>query len=178
MLLAVGSLAAIGVTLGTVLGIASRYLHVEADPLEADLVNLLPGSQCGQCGYVGCAQAAAALAKGEAPVTLCVPGGKAVVEKLAKKLGVTADLSDHEEPEERVAFINEDLCIGCLRCVQECSTDSIIGATKQLHTVYTETCHGCAKCFDTCPTEAVSMHAVSVTLNNWHWNKPEAETRQ
>ena len=50
MLLAVGSLAVMGATLGTVLGVASRYLAVESDPLEADLQGLLPGSQCGQCG--------------------------------------------------------------------------------------------------------------------------------
>ena len=80
MLMSVGSLAVMGLTLGSVLGVASRYLAVEANPIEAELQAMLPGSQCGQCGYVGCAQAAAALAKGEAPVTLCPPGGKATVE--------------------------------------------------------------------------------------------------
>ena len=93
MLMSVGSLAVMGLTLGSVLGVASRYLAVEANPIEAELQAMLPGSQCGQCGYVGCAQAAAALAKGEAPVTLCPPGGKATVEALAAKLGVKVDLS-------------------------------------------------------------------------------------
>jgi electron transport complex protein RnfB len=178
MLLAVGSLAVIGATLGTVLGVASRYLAVKGDPLEAELQELLPGSQCGQCGYVGCGQAAAALARGEAPVTLCAPGGKAVAEKLAKRLGVAADLSDHEDVEPRFAVINEDLCIGCLRCFQECSTDAIVGAAKQMHTVLVDNCHGCAKCYHTCPTEAVTMHKVQVNLNDWHWHKPKLKARR
>jgi len=172
MLIAVGSLAAMGVTLGAVLGVAARYLAVESDPLEAELQEMLPGSQCGQCGFVGCAQAAVALAKGEAPVTLCPPGGKAVAEALAKRLGVSADLSGHEEAEPRIASIDPSLCIGCLRCFNECSTDAIVGGPKQIHTVLTDYCHGCAKCFSTCPTEAVSMKPVPVNLATWHWSKP------
>ncbi len=178
MLLAVGSLAVMGATLGTVLGVAARYLAVQADPLEAELQALLPGSQCGQCGYVGCGQAAAALAKGEAPVTVCPPGGKAVAEKIAKRLGVAADLSGHEDAEARYAVINEDKCIGCLRCFQECSTDAIVGAAKQIHTVLVDNCHGCAKCFNTCPTEAVTMHKVQINLADWHWQKPKLKARR
>lgn len=174
MLLAVGSLAAMGVTLGAVLGVAARLLRVEGNPLEAELQDLLPGSQCGQCGYVGCAQAAAALARGDAPVTLCPPGGKAVAEKLAKKLGVTADLSEHEDTGPEYALINEDLCIGCLRCIGECTADAIVGAAKQIHTVIPDNCHGCRKCFKTCPTEAITMCKVPVTLGSWHWDKPQA----
>jgi electron transport complex protein RnfB len=173
MLLAVGSLAVMGATLGSILGIAARYLAVESDPLEAELQALLPGSQCGQCGFVGCGPAAAALAKGEAPVTLCAPGGKAVAEQLARRLGIGADLSGHEDVEPRYAVINEDKCIGCLRCFQECSTDAIVGAAKQIHTVLLDNCHGCAKCFHTCPTEAVTMHKVQVNLADWHWHKPK-----
>jgi len=172
MLFAVGSLAVMGLTLGGALGVASRYLTVESDPLEVELTGLLPGSQCGQCGFVGCSQYAAALAKHEAGVTLCAPGGKAVAEALAKRLGVSADLSDHEEHLPQVAFIHEELCIGCLRCVGECSTDAIVGAPKQLHTVISDVCHACGKCFKICPTEAIEMRPIPVTLGAWHWSKP------
>jgi Na+-translocating ferredoxin:NAD+ oxidoreductase subunit B len=178
MLLAVGSLALMGATLGSVLGIASRYLAVESDPLEADLLALLPGSQCGQCGYVGCGPAAAAVAKREAPVTLCTPGGRTVAERLARRLGVEADLSGHEDAEPHHAVIDEKLCIGCLRCFQECSTDAIVGAAKQLHTVIIDYCHGCAKCFHTCPTQAVTMRKIQVNLADWHWHKPKLKVRR
>lgn len=172
MLMDVGSLVVMGATLGGVLGVAARYFAVEENPLEVELQAMLPGSQCGQCGYVGCAQAAAALARGEAPVTLCPPGGKAVAEKLAKRLGVKADLSKQEEKEPQIAFIDEDLCIGCLRCLQECSSSAIIGGPKQMHTVVADACHGCAKCFQVCPTEAIVMRPITQTVGTWYWSKP------
>ncbi len=176
MLIAVGSLTAMGLALGGMLGAAARFLAVEENPLETELQALLPGSQCGQCGYVGCAQAAAALARGEAPVTLCAPGGKAVAEQLAKKLGVTADLSAHEEKEPVYAVILEDYCIGCTRCMKECSVDGIIGANKLMHTVIADACHGCGKCAKVCPTDAIEMRPIPLTLSGWHWPKPNSHS--
>ncbi|MBB1073931.1 RnfABCDGE type electron transport complex subunit B [Rhodoferax sp. 4810] len=176
MLTAIGSLTAMGLALGGVLGVAARLLAVEEDPLELELQGLLPGSQCGQCGYVGCSQYAGALARGEAPVTLCTPGGKAVAEQLAKRLGVSVDLSDHVAPVPTYAFINEDLCVGCTRCIKECSVDGIIGANKQMHTVMADNCHGCGKCVEVCPTNAIKMVKIPKTLATWHWPKPQSET--
>ncbi|AFL72160.1 RnfABCDGE type electron transport complex subunit B [Thiocystis violascens] len=172
MLTAVGSLTAMGVALGGMLGVAARLLAVEENPLELELQALLPGSQCGQCGFVGCAQAAAALARGEAAVTLCPPGGKAVAEQLAKRLGVTVDLADHAPRVPVYAVIDEELCIGCTRCVKECSVDGIIGASKLMHTIVAEVCHGCSKCAQVCPTDAIRMVEIPLTLAAWHWPKP------
>lgn len=176
MLIDVGSLTAMGVALGGLLGVAARYLAVEEDPIEQEILHMLPGSNCSQCGFVGCGQYAQALAHEHGtPVTLCTPGGRATAEALAKKLGVAADLSEHEDKGPQYAVINEELCIGCMRCIQECSSDAIIGANKQMHTVMAEACHGCAKCFKVCPTEAISMCKVPVTLGSWHWDKPRLE---
>jgi len=172
MLMSVGSLAVMGLTLGSVLGVASRYLAVEENPIEAELQAMLPGSQCGQCGYVGCAQAAAALAKGEAPVTLCPPGGKATVEALAAKLGVKVDLSKVSDAGPQIAEVTEEICIGCCRCMKVCPTDAIIGAAKQIHNVIREACTGCSSCIEVCPTEALAMAPIPVTLQHWTWPKP------
>lgn len=170
----VGSLTVIGGALGGLLGLAAKLLAVEEDPVEVELAAMLPGSQCGQCGYVGCGQYAAALAHEGAPVTLCAPGGKAVAEALAHRLGVSVDLSGHVDTGPLQAVINEDLCIGCLRCIGECSVDAIVGANKQIHTVIEEQCHGCAKCFEICPTEAITMRPVPTTVVTWHWPKPQS----
>ncbi|OAN52731.1 electron transporter RnfB [Paramagnetospirillum marisnigri] len=172
MLLDVGSLAVMGVTLGAMLGTAAKLLAVPVNPIEEELQALLPGSQCGQCGFVGCSQYAAALAKGGTPITLCAPGGKGTIEALAKRLGVSADTDGHEEKGPEVAFINEDLCIGCLRCIGECGSDAIVGAPKQLHTVISDACHACGKCFKICPTEAIVMKPIAPTIAGWHWSKP------
>jgi electron transport complex protein RnfB len=172
MLTAIGSLAIIGLVLGLLLGAAAKIFAVKANPLEDEIREMLPGSQCGQCGYVGCAPYAQALAKGEAPVTLCVPGGKVLVGALAKKLGVEANLSEYEEKTPEYAYIKEELCIGCTRCIRECSTDAILGANKLMHTVIVDPCHGCEKCVPVCPTDAIVMLPYKVTLNNWYWPKP------
>jgi len=176
MLTAVGSLTVMGVALGGLLGVASRYLAVEGNPIEGEIKDLLPGSQCGQCGYVGCAQAATALAKGEAPVTLCPPGGRALAQQLAAKLGVKVDLSAISDDGPKLAQVAEEICIGCCKCIKVCPTDAILGAAKQIHNVIREACTGCGACVDRCPTEAMTMVPVPVTLQHWIWPKPALNT--
>jgi len=175
MISAVASLAALGLVLGLILGYAARRLAVEGNPLVAELEAMMPGSQCGQCGYPGCAGAAQALAEGSAPVTLCPPGGRDLVVALAAKLGVEADLSGVKESVPSIAEVKEEICIGCTRCYKVCPTDAIMGAAKQIHAVFREACTACGKCVDVCPTEALTMRPVPVTLQSWYWHKPHAE---
>ncbi len=172
MLVAIASLSALGIGLGLLLGIATLFLRVEADPLHEELAALLPGSQCGQCGYPGCALAAAALAEGKAAPTLCPPGGRALAETLASRLGVTVDLEGVEEQEPMLAFINEALCVGCTRCFKRCPTDAILGSSRQIHTVIAAACTGCGKCVEICPTECVQLIPQRPTLQSWVWPKP------
>lgn len=173
MIAAIASLTTLGIALGLGLGVAARKLKVEGNPLVAELESLLPGSQCGQCGYPGCTGAAQALADGSAPVTLCPPGGRDLVAQLAAKLGIEADLSGIEDVGPRIAEVREELCIGCTRCFKVCPTDAILGASKHIHSVFREACTACEKCVDACPTEAILMRPVPVTLQTWYWHKPK-----
>ncbi len=172
MFVAIVSLTILGSALGLFLGFAARRLAVEGNPLVAEIQAILPGSQCGQCGFPGCAGAAQALADREAPITLCPPGGKAVVQVLAAKLGVEANLADVEEKGPMLAEVKEEICIGCTRCFKVCPTDAIMGAAQQIHVVFREACTACGKCVDVCPTESVTLQPVPVTLQSWYWNKP------
>ena len=172
MLIAVGSLAVMGLALGAVLGTAARYLAVAENPVESQLKEMLPGSQCGQCGFVGCAQAAAALAAGTAPVTLCPPGGRALAAALAAKLGIKVDLSAVSDAGPQVAEVAEEICIGCCRCIKACPTDAVVGAAKQIHNVIREACTGCGACIYRCPTEAMTLAPIPVSLQHWVWPKP------
>ena len=172
MIAAVLSLAGIGVLLGALLGYAARHLAVEGNPLEAEVEALLPGSQCGQCGYPGCGPAAAALAAGQAPVTLCPPGGRALAGELAGLLGASVDLSAVEEAQPMIAYVHEQLCIGCTKCFKRCPTDAVVGASRQIHAVFADACTGCAKCYEVCPTECIEMRPVQANLQTWYWPKP------
>lgn len=168
-------LTVLGLILGLSLGIAGKYLKVESDPLIDKVEALMPGSQCGQCGFPGCRPAAEALASGAAPITLCPPGGTSLIEQLAKLLGVEVDLSQAEDQKLLVARVSEDTCTGCTRCFKVCPTDAIVGAPKQIHAVVADACIGCKKCVAVCPTECLQMHPVEVTLRDWRWPKPLAK---
>jgi len=173
MIEAVASLTTLGLVLGLGLGFAARKLKVEGNPLVAELESMLPGSQCGQCGYPGCAGAAQALADGQAPATLCPPGGKDLVAALAAKLGLEVNLAGLADAGPQVALVEETLCIGCTRCFKVGPTDAIMGAAKHIHVVFREACTACGKCVDTCPTMAITMAPVPQTLTSWYWLKPE-----
>ncbi|MDD3610167.1 MAG: RnfABCDGE type electron transport complex subunit B [Halothiobacillaceae bacterium] len=175
-MVAVLSLTGLGLLLGLGLGVAAKFLRVEQeDGRIAEVEALLPGSQCGQCGFPGCAPAAAALVAGAAPVTLCPPGGRDLVEKLAALLGVEADTAGMAETVPMLAIIEETQCIGCTKCFKVCPTDAVIGATRQVHNVLREACTGCGKCVDVCPTLAISLEPVPATLQSWTWHKPPRE---
>jgi electron transport complex protein RnfB len=172
MLVAIASLTTLGLTLGLLLGLAARYLAVQGNPLVKEVEALLPGSQCGQCGFPGCGPAAEAVAGGQAPVTLCPPGGRALAQELAGLLGVSVDLSAVEDAVPRVAHIHEGLCVGCTKCFKRCPTDAILGAPKMIHAVFADACTGCEQCYAVCPTECIEMRPVEPTLQTWHWPMP------
>ena len=174
VLAAIVSLTLLGLVLGFLLGLAGKYLKVESSPLVDAVEALLPGSQCGQCGYPGCKPAAEALANGNAPATICPPGGSVLAEQLATMLGLDLDLSGVQEPELLVARVSEATCTGCTRCFKVCPTDAIVGAPKQIHAVVADACIACKKCVEVCPTECLQMHPIEVTLRNWRWTKPLA----
>lgn len=173
MLTSILILTLIGTALGLLLSTASRLLPYSEDPMIEKITALLPGTQCGQCGYPGCSQAAAALADGSAAPTLCPPGGNAVARQLAELLNRPLQ----QEPREglqlpSLARIAPELCIGCTKCLQECPTDAIVGAPKQLHVVLNEACNGCGACVDACPTEGILLAEMQINLSNWRWSKP------
>jgi electron transport complex protein RnfB len=97
-----------------------------------------------------------------------------VVEALAAKLGVSADLSSVKVSVPMIAEVKEEICIGCTRCFKVCPTDAIMGAAQQIHSVFREACTACGKCEEVCPTESIKLQPVPVTLQSWHWTKPLA----
>ncbi len=175
MLAAIFCLLILGLTLGWLLGLASKLLAVEGNPLEEEIEALLPGSQCGQCGYPGCSPAAAAVANGEAAVTLCPPGGKALAKDLAAIMGVSVDTSGMQDKAPTTAYIVEGMCIGCTKCFKRCPTDAIMGGPKQIHAVFADACTGCEQCAEVCPTECIEMRPIRPTVQTWYWPNPAAQ---
>lgn len=55
------------------------------------------------------------------------------------------------------AFIDEENCIGCMKCIRICPTDAIVGAKRMLHTVLPDLCTACESCVQVCPTDCISL---------------------
>lgn len=133
--------------------------HISAERINA----LLPQTQCTQCGFQGCLPYAQALAAGEAAINRCPPGGAAGIAKLAALLHQTVLPLDPKcgvEAPRRVAFIVEELCIGCTKCIQACPVDAIVGAAKFMHTVLADDCTGCRLCVAPCPVDCIEMREL------------------
>lgn len=59
-----------------------------------------------------------------------------------------------------VAFIREDECIGCTKCLPDCPTDAIMGAAKLMHTIIANACTACELCIPTCPVDCIEMRPM------------------
>jgi len=170
-------LGVLALLFGLVLGYAAIRFRVESDPLVEQIDQLLPQTQCGQCGYPGCKPYAEAIANGD-DINKCPPGGEATIRQLADLMGVEAkplNAAHGQEDVKKVAYIREDECIGCTKCIQACPVDAIVGAAKQMHTVIVDACTGCDLCVDPCPVDCIDMLPVQTSQKNWKWNLPNAK---
>ena len=136
--------------------------RIELDPDDREktisaIDALLPQTQCGDCGYPGCRPYAQAIAEQDVPLNLCPPGGAATVRKLENLLGKPHQHSGPPVPESLVAVIDEETCIGCVKCIDACPVDAIVGSAKQLHAVIPEYCTGCKLCLPPCPVDCITI---------------------
>ncbi len=177
VLAALAALAGLALVFGALLGFASERFAVDEDPIVEQILDKLPQTQCGQCGYPGCRPYAEAIAAGES-INKCPPGGQTTINALATLLNVEAPTLDAEHGVEKprmVAWIREDECIGCTKCIQACPVDAILGAAKQMHTVISSECTGCDLCVEPCPVDCIEMIPAPTTPQAWRWELPQRE---
>jgi len=136
----------------------------DQDQLTDVIDSLLPQTQCGKCGYTGCRPYAAAIVDGAADINQCPPGGQHTIRRLARLLGreiKPLNPAYGKSGPKMVALIDENLCIGCVKCIRACPVDAIVGAPQQMHTVIAELCTGCELCIPPCPVDCISMLLVT-----------------
>jgi Na+-translocating ferredoxin:NAD+ oxidoreductase subunit B len=175
------AMVGLAVVFGAILGFAAVKFKVEGNPIVDEIDKLLPQTQCGQCGYPGCHPYAEAIANGDI-INKCPPGGQATINALAALLDVPAPELDAEHGDEsdikKVAYIHEEQCIGCTKCIQACPVDAILGAAKQMHTVIASECTGCDLCVEPCPVDCIDMIPVGQTLADWSWELPKSPAQR
>ena len=174
-----------GCLIGFFLCFSSEKFKVEVDEREEKIMGVLPGNNCGGCGYAGCSGLAAAIVKGEAPVNQCPVGGAPVAAQVGEIMGVKA-----EEGVRKVAFVKcagtcekakqqyeyhgvEDCgymayvpnggpkacnygCLGFGSCVKACPFDAI-HVIDGIAVVDKEACKACGKCIEACPKHLIEF---------------------
>jgi electron transport complex protein RnfB len=160
MLAAVTTMAAIALVAGVVLAVAQKRLPAGKDDLVEQVNELLPQTQCAQCGYPGCRPYAEAVIDGSAAINLCPPGGDETIRRLARLLG-RDPLPLVATMDRAVAVIDEAACIGCFHCRNACPVDAIVGAPQFMHTVIVDECTGCELCVAPCPVDCITMSPLS-----------------
>ncbi len=176
---AVVFMSILGAIFAAVLNHASKIFHVEKDPREEEILSVLPGANCGACGYPGCSGYAAALVKGEAEPTACAPGGAECTAAICSILGIEAGSAvkkvavllcqGHEDncgseaeyygpPSCSAAVLLAGGakkcphgCLGLADCVRACPFDAIRIGENGLPIIDREKCTGCGKCVEACP---------------------------
>jgi Na+-translocating ferredoxin:NAD+ oxidoreductase subunit B len=66
--------------------------------------------------------------------------------------------------QEYKAFIDEENCIGCGKCIRVCPTDAIVGSKQVLHTILPQLCTSCSNCINTCPTDCITLSTLGTAL--------------
>ncbi len=167
------------VFIGAALARLSRPINTEGHSGDEQLIekvnNLLPQTQCAQCGHPGCRPYAYAIIKQREPINRCPPGGDRTIADLAELLGTTAlplDSSCGEQKPIQVAIIDESVCIGCTLCIHACPVDAIVGAGKLMHTVISDQCTGCELCLPPCPVDCIDLVSPATSTSDWQWPRP------
>ena len=145
-----------------------------ADRIDA----ALPQTQCTRCGYEDCRSYAEAVAREEAGIGQCPPGGEEGIRRLAALTGrsmVPLDPAHGREGPRHTAVIDETWCIGCTLCIKACPVDCIIGAPKAMHTIIEAQCTGCELCLPACPVDCISLEAATPGRSGWAaWSTVQA----
>ena len=193
ILYAVLILTVLGGVFGLVLSIASKVFEVKSDPRLAEILDSLPGANCGGCGYAGCAGCAAAILEGKAPVNACPSNTGEKTARIAAIMGVEV-----KPVERRVAFVrcaggdraghklDKSVCLtdcvaamkvagdgpldcafGCLglgSCVKACKFDAIHINSRGVAEVDREKCVCCMQCAAVCPKKVIVSMPYNVDI--------------
>ncbi len=182
---ALAVLGGAGLLIAILLLVASLKLSVQVDERETAIRAVLPGANCGACGFPGCDGYATAVAAGKAPLNACVVGGPTVIRRIGDIMG-----QDATAVEPGVAFLicrggNKEAasrfqykgaadcrqaalllggpkaciygCVGLGHCAKVCPFSAITIGESGLPVIDERRCTGCGKCIKECPKQTLLL---------------------
>ena len=178
-------LGLMGIIAGIILAFASKKFAVVEDPKIAEVEKVLPGANCGACGYAGCHAYAVAVAEGKADMNLCKPGAQKVVDDICKVMGAESEAAEEKVAQrycnggtaeaklkfdyngidncKAASLVNNGFkecsysCLGLGDCSKVCPVDAITMDDNKLPQINKDTCIGCEKCVIECPRSILHM---------------------
>jgi len=184
LLIPVLIVAGIGLFSGLILAFASIVMAVPKDEKAEAIQEMLPGANCGACGFSGCAGYAKAMSNGEAKPGLCTVGGAAVAKTIseylgcdaanvAKKIALVHCLGSYDNTSDKVEYEGIKTCAGaaivaggvascqygCMGlgdCMSACQYGAI-SVCNGVATISPVRCVGCSMCVSACPKHLISF---------------------
>lgn len=193
ILIAIFSIAAIGLVCGLALAFGDKYFCVPEDPRVETVMQLLPGANCGACGFAGCTGYAVALVAGSAPAGRCPSCASDASAKIAGVLGIAAVAAAERQAaivlcrgtdaQARKRFAYDGLidcaaaasvgggdkacsygCLGYGSCVRICPVNAI-AIQDGIARIHPDRCISCGKCVASCPRHVIRMVPTSRTIH-------------
>jgi len=167
-------------------------MYVKVDEREQVMRGVMPGANCGACGFPGCNSYAAALLEGDVATNLCPPGGPDLVKRIGEVLGtdggeeivekaaVVHCCADEDACRVKMDYIGMSTCVaahqlfggqtactfGCLGfgdCMKVCPTGAVC-IEKGLARIDTRKCNGCGLCVKACPSHVITVDDATIAV--------------
>jgi electron transport complex protein RnfB len=175
-------LGGLGLAVGLMLIFASKKFKVDTNPLVEEIISVLPGANCGACGYAGCADFANRVVNENASITGCPVGGFEVAKDIGGILGQDVSESEKQYPfimchgglncVDRFDYVGFEDCkavlmlsdgekgcsYGCMgrgTCVRACPFDALSIGEDRLPHVNKNLCTSCGLCIASCPNNVL-----------------------
>lgn len=183
VLISIITLGGLGLLFGVLLSLAGKKFAVKVNFRQEEILKILPGSNCGACGFAGCRGMAEALASGKIGTVSCPVVNEEIILQIGRILGKNFEVRETQVArvmcqgdESKIKYDYRGVqdcraayllaggykacsyaCLGLGTCKDVCPFDAIRWEKGKTPEILMDKCTGCEKCVEVCPTKVISL---------------------